>query len=963
MIPNLEAQAKRKSTAMRPYGVPPRDSSFSPPKPPPKPQSRPSLGSTIVKPLNTNSPVRRKPVPSSAFAQSSATTPTDSNGETFPSRAQPISAQQPTRPDQEYDLVPRDLDRSAVRVRTRPTPWANLAISRFPRGASPLLAQTKSLPSLLESLSERPQPLRVVPSDPPLPPAPAGGPEPPIRHVEAPSDDSLDNMALKPVSRPPPLRMDSTSSVKSLSANDAKKPQTPGGTISSFFGWKRTASPSTDSLSTENSDTGRSPGPSPFVSSPQTSAYSSRNAPGSVDGIKTAGSDMPQDSNNFGGPLHKPSQGSEDLTTKVALLEGELREISLELAGSIRREMELEDLVERLQTEVPSTSTLVDRTSDYFSDSGTSSIRPPWSDAGHGQKDDLDKIKRDLEQQKALIRVDLSQKWQNERTRRKALESHVQILEEQISSSRRDQTETSELTAKNRELETSLDDARRRLNEERKTKENFEDLLTALRVDLEQHRNERDNLRDEVVPQLKSQIEGLEGTLSDSQKQTYDLARMQQEIKRLKNENLALMQKNGLGIHSIAEDEISPNLTQQPFGLARSNSRAGTRGGLTRSGSVSRPATTPDSAESLPDKIKAVEQQRDALHTAVKYLLRRQSYQKKQFEKAFKAMEMERDRAITIGSPHKHGYEREVRGLRNEINLLRKRADDALEQKWQCEKGLGGLAKDLDRSRQETASLRQLLQEREGSATGSVFSSLEQAYDQLQKERKSVESSRMIAAEQKWADQLQTSADRAQELSHQVKEQLQTNSSLRNRLKDAVERGEQNQQAAALQINDLQIKLRKLEDSITAAQTQSETAVMKHEEEIRVLRASNNVQLLRAKEASLTPNARSPMTPLFTNSKRSPKLDKTTTGPGMALHQALKTEYLEHKVAELERALADAEKEMEQVVSRMNTAQISVAELQSERLVIKMFSSCIYLKQRQIHADPLPQRRSTSAES
>ena len=70
---------------------------------------------------------------------------------------------------------------------------------------------------------------------------------------------------------------------------------------------------------------------------------------------------------------------------------------------------------------------------------------------------------------------------------------------------------------------------------------------------------------------------------------------------------------------------------------------------------------------------------------------------------------------------------------------------------------------------------------------------------------------------------------------------------------------------------------------------------------------------------------------MFVNSKKSPRLDQTTTGPGINLQQALKTEYLENKVAELEKALSDAEKEMGEVVGRMNTAQIGVAELESER--------------------------------
>ena len=51
----------------------------------------------------------------------------------------------------------------------------------------------------------------------------------------------------------------------------------------------------------------------------------------------------------------------------------------------------------------------------------------------------------------------------------------------------------------------------------------------------------------------------------------------------------------------------------------------------------------------------------------------------------------------------------------------------------------------------------------------------------------------------------------------------------------------------------------------------------------------------------------------------------------MSMNEALRTEFLERKVSELEKALADADKEMEEVVSRMNTAQIEVMELQTAR--------------------------------
>lgn len=112
--------------------------------------------------------------------------------------------------------------------------------------------------------------------------------------------------------------------------------------------------------------------------------------------------------------------------SKIADLENELREISSELAGSIRREMELEDLIERFQSEGSSDANR--RTSDYFSDSGTSSIRY----APEGRGEDVEKIRRAAEQERAQLKVELSQKLQEERMQRAASESHVQILETQV---------------------------------------------------------------------------------------------------------------------------------------------------------------------------------------------------------------------------------------------------------------------------------------------------------------------------------------------------------------------------------------------------------------------------------------------------------------------------------------------------------------------------------------------------
>ena len=111
-------------------------------------------------------------------------------------------------------------------------------------------------------------------------------------------------------------------------------------------------------------------------------------------------------------------------------MEDELRQISSELASSIRREMDLEDLVDRLQAEANAPPGGGRRTSDYFSDSGNSSVRA-LSDS-ESKHDEMEKSQRKMEQQKAQLQLDLTQRVQEERTKRKVLESQVRSLEQQV---------------------------------------------------------------------------------------------------------------------------------------------------------------------------------------------------------------------------------------------------------------------------------------------------------------------------------------------------------------------------------------------------------------------------------------------------------------------------------------------------------------------------------------------------
>lgn len=552
-----------------------------------------------------------------------------------------------------------------------------------------------------------------------------------------------------------------------------------------------------------------------------------------------------------------------------------------------------------------------------------------------------------------------------------------------------------------RELENTCEDLRRRLGEERRVKENFEDLLTALKGELQNSHNERDNLRDEIVPQLRSRVEGLEAQASEHEKLTYENTKMQQEMQSLKDAHATLVntrQQQTSKFNSIVE-ESQPVIPQGGGTLSRSSSvaqRSARAGSLTRSSSVK----ITESREALAERVKDIEMQRDALHSALKSLLERQEHQNRENEKKIRQLEMERTRILS-SSPRRSGYDRDVSNLREEINTLRRRADEAIEQKWQCEKGLSGLKMDLDRSEQEISSLRSLLQEKdilipagmrqlhgEHLRNNSVTSAtLELAYRELQKNyaesldrmrkleasggnaetekaikdleqslaqainerdfaiqeadqlRHTVESLHTsekghISSELALADELRSSAKRVEELATQVRQQLASNAALRQRLAETIERGEREQKANASKIVHMQGKLRSLEDAVLTAQQASEESVTKHEEELRNLKESHNAQLLRVKDGLKSPRRFSSKTTLptvFANVGMSPRLDVTSSGKGISIEEQTQTDSLKRRIIELEKALEEADSEMEEVVGKMNVAQIEVMELQNER--------------------------------
>lgn len=449
-----------------------------------------------------------------------------------------------------------------------------------------------------------------------------------------------------------------------------------------------------------------------------------------------------------------------------------------------------------------------------------------------------------------------------------------------------------------------------------------------MRVDLEQHRNERD--------------------------------RLQAELK------IALAAGSAAGgrVKAIAEEGTNANSSFGGGALSRSNSLARaspkrSSDGLSRSGSLTRSTSVlskdREPRESSGDRLKDLEIQRDLLHQTVKNLLVRQKQAAAQSAKDLSLLTRELDRE-RVGSPRRRGYERDVRSLREEVNLLRRRADDALVTKWQCEKGLAGVKIDLDRAEMETSSLRALLNEQR-SSTGSGASSSGDDTDNFHLSALSLEE----AYNRNHAD---ASED---DLSIQIRDQVATNRTLLSRLSAAVGRGEVEQRDSATRITELQSRLRFLEDALVMAQQVSEEEVSKHEAEVHFLRDAHNAQLQRIRAgqrsagaaAAASPGGSTIATgsPLITtvtagqsptlspgNSTPrpggavaaaavalTPKLDVTTSGMGIPLTRAVQTEDMEKKVRELEAALREADHEMAEVVGRVNESQIEVAELQMER--------------------------------
>ncbi|KAK6335613.1 hypothetical protein TWF696_002380 [Orbilia brochopaga] len=561
-------------------------------------------------------------------------------------------------------------------------------------------------------------------------------------------------------------------------------------------------------------------------------------------------------------------------------LEEELRIISADLAASIRRELELEDLVESLQISADTQGKLGTnagkRTSDYFSDAGTGTSSYDL-DLPSKEQLDYDRVVRKSEQAQAQIRLELTQKIQDERQRRKGVELQVRELEEIVSQGDSLTSRRSVSPSRVRDLEIALDDARRKLSEERNLKANFEDLVKAIRDELQGYRNERDNLRDEIVPQLRARVEGLEAELAESQKTPYEATKMQQEIDDLRQKYAQLLESN----RQMEKRQSEQTLNSAP---------------------TSAPAT-PGSAmfkdrESLLERLKDIEAQRDALQLGLRNLRMRTEVDNKKASERIRTLEWERNRALRP-SYRKMRKDKENAAFKCQLERLRHRSDNAVDSKYVCERNLASLRLDLDRSEQELDDLRALLREQDDLA---------RQMEELQ------ESCKQLIAQSEGDEEME-------QLASELRSRAVVNAMLRKRLVDAIEKGDQERLMANTKINAFCEMLKSLEEKIGDAQHDLEGAAQEREQEAKDLKETKSATLRRIDEnAALNTQLRSTV---ITSKKPSINREGSKS-------KDTRVYILQHRVEQLEKAIANTDIEMEDLESRLNVTLLEASELRTE---------------------------------
>lgn len=354
---------------------------------------------------------------------------------------------------------------------------------------------------------------------------------------------------------------------------------------------------------------------------------------------------------------------SSDAAMEMNALKAELAEVARELAVSINREMELENMVETLQSQTDNTNTNNDcehmsyfvkrghyrQSSDYYSDE-TSDRGDPSIDNEDGSPH------RSRKENGARSRQS------EDKAKLAAAEARIQTLEAELAEARAS-------NARMADLEQLVESTKRHLEEERQQRESFEEVLKTMRIDLERYRDERDQLRDKVVPQLRTEAQENRKTLDDATCLKGDNEALKESLKNFQAELTDLHQRQSQRegkreIGSIAEEGQDENIVAttaaRSRGITRSNTFGPTSSTSARSSSVPMTRSRSTSRKgSIAEPGDDAEIQRKVLHETVKSLLKRQIHEERKHKKQVKELQAEIAR-LRAG--------RKLRGLRANSN-------------------------------------------------------------------------------------------------------------------------------------------------------------------------------------------------------------------------------------------------------------------------------------------------------
>lgn len=503
--------------------------------------------------------------------------------------------------------------------------------------------------------------------------------------------------------------------------------------------------------------------------------------------------------------------------------------------------------------------------------------------------------------------------------------------------------------------------------------------MSALKIQLQTFQDERDNLRDEVVPQLRARVEGLEAQAAEHEKLTYEYTKIQQELQALRCHNITLINSQKLQMKKL--DMLSEN---SELSIARRERSASCDADIISSLSSRTVTLKPtETRDALAERVKDIELQRDSLHAALKSLLERQEHQNRESGKTIKLLETELEKALSV-FPKLFVHEKEVKNLRSELKILRTRADEAISKKMLCEKSFVDVKIGLDHAEKRIFSLKKMISQENKNCQAPLYKlssvettpktfegsykDLKTTYSESLEQVKSLKSelnskqtlSTLELNEQslinfisehnfatceagnfKNSNKVLNSTEKAlaydsvtqsnnlfdfaknsEELAAKARQRISMNSKFRQRFATAIENREREQVAGAQKFSVLQTKLNSLKEQITHAKQITEERLTAHEEDISEIKENQILQLQRIKG-----EIRLPMSPKISRSIKSPNRINFRE----AVADDVQVENLRHKIVELEETLLSADKEMEKLVSRMNSAQIEVMNLQNER--------------------------------